>query len=199
MKRQLITLTLGLSPILQAAALENITVGDPQYGGTGCPSGSVATTLSPDATSLSILFDQYVVEAGHQVGKSFDRKSCNVAIPVHVPQGFSVGILAIDYRGFNMLPRGATSTFSVEYFFAGLQGPRFMKSFYGALESDYLITNKLQATALVWSKCGEDVILRTNTSIRLSTNRMQDQAMATVDSQDVNASVVYQLQWKRCN
>jgi len=27
-------------------------------------------------------------------------KSCNVAIPVHVPQGFSVSVLQVDYRGF---------------------------------------------------------------------------------------------------
>ena len=38
-------------------AVDGITLGEPGYGGTGCPSGSVSATLSPDATSLSLLFD----------------------------------------------------------------------------------------------------------------------------------------------
>lgn len=73
-------------------AVDGITLGEPGYGGTGCPSGSVSATLSPDATSLSLLFDKYQVAVGGTTGESFDRKSCNIAIPVRVPQGFSVSI-----------------------------------------------------------------------------------------------------------
>src|SRR5690606_12661462 len=79
-----------------AYAQDGITLGPPGYGGTGCPGGSVSVTLSPDNTSLSLLFDRYVVEAGGSTGRSFDRKSCNLAIPVHVPQGLSVSIISID-------------------------------------------------------------------------------------------------------
>ena len=176
---------------------DDIALGQPGYGGTGCPDGTASVTLSPDAKSLSILFDEYYVEAGGATNKSLDRKSCNIAIPVHVPQGLSVSILTIDYRGFNSLPSGARSVFNVEYFFAGQRGPRFSKTFRGELDQDYLITNKLQATALVWSACGADVNLRTNSSIRVQT-RQNKEALATVDSEDINAAIKYQLQWKRC-
>src|SRR5689334_8347785 len=101
------------------AHADDIALGTPGYGGTGCPDGSASVTLSPDAKSLSILFDSFVVDAGGATNKAFDRKVCNVAIPVHVPQGLSVSILAIDYRGHNEIPVGAKSTFGVEYFFAG--------------------------------------------------------------------------------
>jgi hypothetical protein len=180
-----------------AAYADDIALGQPGYGGTGCPDGSASVTLSPDAKSLSILFDEYYVEAGGSTNKSLDRKSCNIAIPVHVPQGLSVSILTIDYRGYNSLPSGARSVFNVEYFFAGQRGPTFSKTFNGSLDKDYLITNKLQASALVWSKCGADVNLRTNSSIRVQTKQNKE-ALATVDSQDVNAAIVYQLQWKKC-
>ena len=179
------------------AFADDIALGEPGYGGTGCPDGSASVTLSPDAKSLSILFDEYYVEAGGATNKSLDRKSCNIAIPVHVPQGLSVSILTIDYRGYNSLPSGARSVFNVEYFFAGQRGPRFSKTFRGELDKDYLITNKLQATALVWSACGADVNLRTNSSIRVQT-RQNKEALATVDSEDINAAIKYQLQWKRC-
>lgn len=183
--------------IAGTAYADDIALGEPGYGGTGCPDGTASVTLSPDAKSLSILFDEYYVEAGGATNKSLDRKSCNIAIPVHVPQGLSVSVLTIDYRGYNNLPAGAKSTFAVEYFFAGVQGPKFSKTFNGALDKDYLITNELQAQALVWSKCGADVNLRTNSSIRVQTKQNKE-ALATVDSQDVNAAIVYQLQWKSC-
>jgi hypothetical protein len=167
-----------------AHAQNDIALGQPGYGGTGCPAGTVDAVLSPDAKSLSILFDEYVVEAGGSTRKTFDRKSCNIAIPVHVPQGMSVSIIAIDYRGYNSLPARAQTDFNVEYFFAGTRGPAFRRTFRGALDDDYLIRNRLTAQAIVWSACGADVNLRTNSSIRVRTPTRK-QALATVDSQDV--------------
>lgn len=189
-----LALAAGISGAAQA---EDITLGEPGYGGTGCPGGSVSATLSPDQTSLSLLFDGYIVEAGGDTGKKFDRKSCNIAIPVKVPQGISVSIISIDYRGYNNFPAGADSQFNVEYFFAGARGPTFTKKFVGPKDEDYLIQNQLTAQTVVWSKCGADVNLRTNSSIRVNTKNNQ-QALATVDSQDVSAAIVYQLQWKQC-
>ncbi|WP_018151397.1 DUF4360 domain-containing protein [Leeia oryzae] len=181
-----------------AAWADDIRLGDPGYGGTGCPSGTVSATLSPDAKSLSLLFDQYQVAAGGNTGKSFDRKSCNIAIPVHVPQGLSVSVLKVDFRGFNHLPQSATSQFNVEYFFAGTRGPAFQRQFRGPLEEDYLINNVLTVQAIVWSGCGVDVNLRTNSSLRVNTvyNR---EAMSSIDSEDVNAGIIYQLQWRQCH
>lgn len=176
---------------------DSITLGVPGYGGTGCPEGTVSSTLSPDQKSLSLIFDTYQVSAGGTTGRSFDRKSCNVAIPVHVPQGESVSILAVDYRGFNHLAPQAASQFNVEYFFAGGRGPSFRRSFYGPADSDYTITNNIVASAFVWSPCGADVNLRTNSSMRVNTSNNAE-AMATVDTEDVNAAIVYHLQWRSC-
>ncbi|HWA19258.1 MAG TPA: DUF4360 domain-containing protein [Devosia sp.] len=180
-----------------AAHADDIALGVPGYGGTGCPDGSASVTLSPDFKSLSILFDSYVVEAGGATNKSFDRKSCNIAIPVHVPQGLSISVLAIDYRGYNNIPQGANTQFNVEYFFAGAKGPTFSKTYQGPKDEDYLIQNKLTAQSIVWSACGADVNLRTNSSIRVTTKQNKE-AYASVDSEDVNASIVYLLQWKPC-
>lgn len=178
-------------------AADDISLGEPGYGGTGCPAGSVSVTLSPDAKSLSLLFDQYQVAVGGETGKSFDRKSCNIAIPVHVPQGLSVSILKIDFRGFNHLPQSATSQFNVEYFFAGTRGPAFQRKFRGPIDDDYLINNELSAEAIAWSGCGADVNLRTNSSMRVSTVSNRE-AMASIDSEDVNAAIIYHLQWREC-
>jgi hypothetical protein len=179
------------------AYADSIRLGEPGYGGTGCPQGTASVNLSPDQKSLSLLFDSYYVEAGGSTNKSFARKTCNLAIPVHVPQGVSVSVLAIDYRGYNNLPSGAKSTFQVEYFFAGGTGPVFKKDFNGPKNDDYLISNKLTQSAVVWSKCGEDINLRTNSSIRVNTKQNKE-ALATVDTQDIKAAIVYKLSWKKC-
>lgn len=204
LKKMLSTVTLlGLLSVSTQAMVGNkasdIQLGQPAYGGSGCPVGSASASLSPDNKALSILFDEYMVEAGGFSGKRLDRKSCNIAIPVHVPQGYSVSIIDIDYRGYNALPRGAQSRFSVEYFFAGQRGPRFTKTFRGPLDEDFLLSNKLGVYANIWSKCGADVNLRVNTSMMNRVRSMNSDALSIVDSADVSAGLVYHLQWKKCN
>lgn len=176
---------------------DSIYIGTPSYGGNGCPAGSASATLSPDSKQLSILFDSFMAEAGSN-GKMLERKSCNVAIPVHVPQGFSVSVLKIDYRGFVSIPVGGQGQFNVEYFFAGQKGPAFRKTFVGGTESDYTLTNTLGVQALIWSPCGKDVNLRVNASTLAKSNRYYEDALATVDSMDVDAGIVYLFQWRQC-
>lgn len=179
------------------AGADNITLGIPTYGGTGCPAGSASVNLSPDSSALSILFDQYVAQAGGAVG--FDRKNCNIAVPVHVPQGFSVSVFAIDYRGFMGLPQGGRAQLNVNYFLAGDgQGFTTSKTFVGPLSTDYFKTDSLNLQAVVWSACGADTLLRANTTMLLRSNAHRDQAMSTVDSADIKAGIIYHLQWRSC-
>ncbi len=186
-------LTLGLN----AFAQDTIQLGQPAYGGNGCPNGSASATLSPDGKSLSVIFDQFVTEAGPASGRTLDRKSCNIAVPVFVPGGFSVSILAVDYRGFVGLPAGASARLQAEYFFAGMQGPRFAQDFRGRIDQDYTFNNTLGVQAMVWSPCGADVNLRVNASMMVRNTTRQD-ALATVDSADFNAGIIYQVQMRRC-
>lgn len=201
MIKQLVTgaaLCLSLLSAINANAQDQIRLGNPGYGGTGCPAGSASATLSPDQTALSIIFDQFVVEAGGITGKTIDRKNCSVAIPVHVPQGFSISIFKVDYRGFNAVPAGGMSVFNAEYFFAGMQGPRSQRVFSGPQNDQYLISDDLITSALVWSPCGADVNLRVNASMMARTNSRREQIMSTVDSADLSSGMIYHIQWRRC-
>ena len=162
MRRLIMTAVTMLSITAPALASDGIQLGNPSYAGNGCPAGSASVTLSPDNTAMSILFDKYQVEAGGMTGKRIDRKNCSVAVPVIIPQGFSVSVFSVDYRGFNSLPDGASSTFSAEYFLAGAQGPKYAETFQGPQDQDYTISHQLNAAHLVWSACGKQVILRAN-------------------------------------
>lgn len=181
--------------VSHATAADTISLGAPSYGGNGCPAGSAAATVSPDGSSLSILFDSYSVEAGGR-NPSIARKSCNLSIPVHVPNGFSISLISADYRGFVDVPRAGSAQLDAEYFFAGRSGPAFRHAFRGGYSNTYTRTHNLAATANIWSECGKDVNLRANTGMMVRAPR--GEGLATVDSADFNAGIVYHIRYRAC-
>jgi len=193
--------TLGLlATIVLSSAIahaDDLRLGEPAYGGTGCPVGTVGVAVAPDQQSITMIFDQFVAEAGDS--KRIDRKSCNVAVPIHVPNGFSVSIFAIDYRGFVSLPRGAKATLAVNYFLANdKNGVRTSKTFQGPDDSEYLKSDSIGLASTVWTPCGANTILRMNSSMLVQSNARREQSLATVDSADISAGVVYRLAYRRC-
>lgn len=201
MRKLLLTTVFSLLSVVAKA--DDIALQEPSYGGTGCPQGTVGVALSPDAKSLSVVFDQYLAEAGKSAGKTLDRKTCNLVVPIHIPQGMSVSVLKVDYRGYTYVPRSAQAKFDVEYFLKSFNsnntGPKASRTFNGPVDKDYLISHNLGVTATVWSACGEDVNLRINSSITARTNSKRDDVLATVDSTDIAGGMIYHLQWKKCN
>ena len=195
---QLFLSTVTTTLIMSQAFADDIHLGTPNYGGNGCPQGTASATLSPDRQSLSILFDSYIAEAGGHTGLNVDRKSCNIAIPVHVPQGYSISVFKVDYRGYTFVPAGGSARFNVEYFFAGQRGPSMARTFPGFVNNNYLISNNIAASAMVWSGCGESVNLRINSSMMALTNSSKAQTLATVDSTDIKSGLIYHLQWRQC-
>lgn len=186
--------------VLATAAEAQISLGQPAYGGTGCPAGSASATLTEDGSVLSVLFDQFTVEAGNTTGRRIDRKNCSLRIPVNVGQGYQVALLAFDYRGFAAIPYGGQAVFDASYAYIGQPRPvRFSKSFSGGMNSNYSVKNDLISTTVTWSPCGRQVMLEASASMRVIANSSMQQTLATVDSVDVTAGLLYKVQWRRCN
>lgn len=175
-------------------------IGQPVFGGSGCPEGTVSVAESFDGTTVSVLFDEYVVETGP--GDFFDYTSCSVAVPVHVPQGFTVALVAVDYRGFAAVPQSGLAQLTTEYFFAGTAGPRRTTRFPPGSFGPFLVEDVVQASTLVWSACGADVILRANTSavaVKSPSTPYGFETFLSVNSADMTGGIAYHLQWKYCN
>ena len=102
---------------LSLSAQAQIRLGIPAYGGTGCPGGSASVSITDDQSILSVLFDSFVAEAPTMNGSNFDRKSCNLRIPVSVGPGYQVALIAFDYRGFAAIPSGGRGQFEARYAF----------------------------------------------------------------------------------
>src|SRR6266516_1034269 len=86
---------LSTGPAPGTVQIENVV-----YGGTGCPQGTVATTISNDHTTMTMLFDAYVASLGPGVPVTENRKNCQININLHYPGGFQYSVFSADYRGY---------------------------------------------------------------------------------------------------
>ncbi|PID45296.1 MAG: hypothetical protein CSB47_09410 [Proteobacteria bacterium] len=188
-------LLIAASQSANAGSVSEVEIKDVGYAGNGCPSGSASVVLAPDKKSVSVLFDEYIAEAGGRGQRTFDRKKCDIAFGLKIPSGISVSFVDADYRGFNDLPRGARASFKRDYFFAGSRGPSLTKSWRGARSGDFHIKDKLSVFADVWSACGADVILRSKTAATVRSRRGSE-ALMMVDSADLTTKTVYRYNFR---
>lgn len=175
-----------------------LRLGEPSYGGSGCPAGTASVVLSPDQDEISVLFDQFIAEAGGDSRKRVDRKACDLGIPIHIPQGYSVAVIQTDFRGFNLVSYGGMNRLNTEYFWANQRGPVYSNVYRGPQNEDYFASNGVMASGTVWTPCGMSTNLRIRATIMTQTNSRFDQSMMTVDSADISGGLVYHIQWRQC-
>lgn len=184
-----------------AAAQAQISLGSPVYGGTGCPAGTASVSLTEDQQTLSILFDSFVVQAPSVQGAAFDRKSCNLRIPVRIGPGYQVALIAFDYNGFAAIPQGGRGQFQARYAYVGQARPAiFNRNFGGGPASNYSLKNELISTSVDWTPCsdGKDLMMVVDANILAMTNQRNDAAQLSIDSVDVSTGLLYKYQIRRC-
>jgi hypothetical protein len=92
------------------------------YGGSGCPGGSVGYQISDDRTTITLLYDEFIAQAGSGIAPKDRRKNCNLNLKLQYPQGWQFSVFRADYRGHVTLPAGATGRATANYFFSGGTG-----------------------------------------------------------------------------
>ncbi len=147
----------------QEQTSDGFRFGVPSYGGTGCPAGSIAITLDALSSEILLPLDQYATASGN--GRTLDRATCNIAIPVMVSSGYQVAIDVLEIQGeARVLNEKAHAQVSAETFFAGTTGPVVSQNLSGHLGS-FVLTGDLTEGAQKWSACGAQVIARVNSAI----------------------------------
>lgn len=186
MKKLTILSSVLLTAVLSQASMATPNVNgvyfqSPAIAGSGCPAGSTDFAITPDGQTLTILFDAYAATPGN--------KTCNIAVPVHVPNGFQVSLMTADYRGFVE----GRAELRRSYFFAGEVGPALVTPFNGGAR-EYTERDNLTTTSHTFARCGQDVNLRVQSRITTKSNH----SSISVDSLDLNNGMVFQLQYQRC-
>ncbi|OQW49227.1 MAG: hypothetical protein A4S09_03935 [Proteobacteria bacterium SG_bin7] len=181
---------------------ELVQMGQPQFRGDGCDNNSARGTLSPDKTTLSIIFDKYSAEAGGVLKKG--SKMCNIRIPFDVPDGFRVAVIKIDYRGFSSAPENGKNKLLATYQFfdkrtrAPLHTPVKRKKWFSSQDTDFTLYSMLTDHPF-WTECGQDFDLYLGTRLVALTNDRMELSQITLDTVDTTqAQVGYHLLWRKC-
>ena len=172
-----------------------ISFGEINYGGTGCPAGSLAINFDAESKALKLGFENFSVSVGQSKKelaeseeeeeeeekiRSIDRKSCGLAIPVSVPEGFQVSLLATEYQG-NTQVEGGEIKFSANHFFAGQKGPKISVEFPAGSNGQFKAPFEPAQNELSVSACGQDVIVRANTSLLAKADEEKNHASASLN------------------
>jgi hypothetical protein len=171
-----------------------IEIVDAIYGGSGCPDGTASVVVI--GNTLSMLFDEYIAQT--YPGYQTSRVSCNYAVSLRVPAGYTLALIKADYRGFADIPWGGFGSFRAEYFWAGAKGPVYTRHFGPGSFGDWTESDFIGGA--IWSPCGADVIARGNTSAlaRKSSPWSSYEAEVSVDSLDLQAGIIYYFAWDYC-
>lgn len=166
----------------------------------GCPEGSYAVIVSPDHTTMSILFDKFHIDSTPATAAASVSKVCHIVHPLKLPENMSLGVYKIDYRGFAKLGPSRQALLDVQYSLAPKDhehGRVFRRKVNGSHEGDYFFTENIGAGQMKRVGCGADAKLNIRIALALSGD---GEAMASLDSSDgKSAAMVYHLNLKKCN
>ncbi|AWN29697.1 DUF4360 domain-containing protein [Streptomyces libani] len=178
-----------------------ITITVATVNGSGCRPGSAAVAIAPDNTAFTVTYSEYLAQAGSGSKPTDSRKNCQIALNVHVPQGFTYAIARADYRGYASLAPGAKGLETAGYYFQGQQQTaRKSHSFTGPYDSNWQTSDETDIDALVYAPCGEERYFNINTEMRVDAKSADPKTTSymAMDSTDGSINTLYHFAWKEC-
>lgn len=205
---------LALTAVIALAALKSHAQDAPPFArisnvslsGSGCSSATAAVTLSPDEKDLSILFDNFILEAkSSNVNSSTLRSetSCNVNIDLQIPSGWQMAFVSVDYRGFAALPAGTMGYQRFLYQAPGMQVVSMREADYnGPFNNNYTFSAPQKPSRYAWTPCGLSTFRMSLTAILgvyYLKRGVYPDAMMGLDSQDWSMKQNFHVAWARCS
>jgi hypothetical protein len=180
----------------------SLTVGDPSYGGNGCPAGAMRAVFAPDNLSFTMIFDQFVAEVATDQKMKRDVMNCDALIPMQIPAGMQMEITRVDFRGFIGLPAGTRAALHSVFNFRGPGGDKdrinLHFDFQGPVMDNYELSSDATTGAPTEvSPCGGNVRLRIMNQLKVVSPK-REAASATLDSVDGSSHAIYYVNWKTC-
>ena len=166
-------------------------VGQVAVGGTGCADATVKRISNG---RIRIEGEKLAAEVGGDSGRSMDLKSCTIAIPVQVNEGYQIANADLTMSGSVRLAEGSAADARIESFFAGARGPLKTREYSGATRRRTIISTNYPDDQKVWTACGQDVILRINTRIKAELGTATDEG-----SLEIKRATVAPLEWRKCD
>ncbi|KAI4595593.1 hypothetical protein KJ359_006582 [Pestalotiopsis sp. 9143b] len=187
-----------------------VTIEGISYAGSGCSAGSVAGAISSDLSTVTLLYDSFVAQAGSGIQPAEARKNCQLNLQLGLPQGWQFSVFKADYRGYAYLQKGDRGVIKSTYYFSGdssqfIRQVSAQQTLTGAYDDNYLKTDEFGLESTVWSPCGEEGLLNVNSEVRVTPLTTNNTALLTVSQRQpawtdkmISSSAVHYLQWQEC-
>lgn len=184
----------GSTPPEERMAIELVAM-----AGSGCKPGSTDVAVSPDNTAFTVIYSEYLAQAGPGIPLIEGRKNCQINVLVNVPAGFTFAISKVDYRGYAFLQPGASAMQRANYYFQGMtQGVFETHRLAAPMDDNWIISDEVPVASLVWHPCGDQRNLNINTELRVSAGTSTDASFVAMDSTDGTIETTYHFEWMRC-
>lgn len=123
--------------------------------GTGCPPGSVFTSISSDGSTFTTIFSQYEAQVTPDTGVSA-AKDCQFDIALKGPQNASYTISHVEFDGYVFAEAGVTATSNISYYVQGSPGASsdVERNYFQGPYDDYFITKvEVPKASQIWTPC----------------------------------------------
>ncbi|MBC61253.1 MAG: hypothetical protein CMP11_02255 [Zetaproteobacteria bacterium] len=205
-KKILLSSSLLLASSQLFALPNNVRISRVDAHGTGCPPGSAYINISPDRQVFTAIFDEFqaIIDPRDPYVSYSDRhKRCDLALTVHVPQGWQFSIFKADYEGWYDLERGMSLTQTSTYHFQGNKRHRKRSRITTRnrpKNGEFIFTDKMGVQSLEWSACGGPRNMFISSELRLSSRNRSSSGVAGIDAIEGQFSMKahYGIRWRRC-
>jgi Domain of unknown function (DUF4360) len=203
---KMIILLAGLFSFTALAQAQSVNIIGVRMTGTGCSDSSAWANTTSDGKTLSVLFDNLIVDIGN--GSSNPqatslKKNCRIFIDVQVPDGFQYGLSQTDYRGFSALP---ASAYGLHRFTQIIPGQPIVSAreaqLKGPIAKDYAVSIIQKPGRVVYSPCNQraqTIELLTELQVAYLPNT-KDRSIAQInlDSVDTGVHSTFVMSWRAC-
>ncbi len=180
--------------------------------GAGCPAGSASANVSPDGSTVSIIFDRLNTDIPATAERVHLRTQCTVELGLKFGGQYRMAIIGSDVRGFASVPSLARSKIKIQHRSIFSWQPKdlakmnFQREIVGPHQEDLMMQTRFSNRPL-WSHCGTQ--MRYNTmifpfmwialEIESENSNPTEGLITSIDTLDVGGdpALVYHLAWKR--
>ncbi|KXX82360.1 hypothetical protein MMYC01_201306 [Madurella mycetomatis] len=181
-----------------------IQIVDASFSGSGCPQGSVSTSISPDKTVITFGFDAFQTEIGPGTRFPDRTKNCQLHLSLKYPGGFQFSVVESTYHGYAQLEKGVTGNFYSTYYFsqdAGATTTTQTSITGGGIWEQgqvYTKTDQVPTASYIFSPCGANGILNINNRIALTSTNSSAAGFITDDDATVAFTQQLNIAWRTC-
>lgn len=215
----------SLLSLVSTAALAQFEFSGFSSRGTGCPINSVSFSPSPDGQSVSVLFDNFMIQLpdpdlgqvpGSTIRRRYDplnaTKGCSLSFNVDLQPGMMVDALEVSVfnRGATVLDQGVTASLLTKFLgfssFGGRVAPQSViienKQWRGGVNEDWISNPVVNIPIRSACSSASQRTLRfdmlSNLEAHIINGNTAASGLVTMDSSDVNGSMKIRVIARRC-